>query len=63
MARGVPRSRETRPILWPARRGGQARPHAPRDPAGGTPEEFAALIKADTDKWGGIGKRLGVKLD
>jgi len=33
------------------------------DPAGGTPEEFAALIKSDMDKWGDIGKRLGVKLD
>ncbi|TMG75541.1 MAG: tripartite tricarboxylate transporter substrate binding protein [Betaproteobacteria bacterium] len=33
------------------------------DPAAGTPEQFAALIKADMDKWGGIGKRLGVKLD
>jgi len=33
------------------------------DPAGGTPEQFAALIKSDMDKWGDIGKRLGVKLD
>ena len=33
------------------------------DPAGGTPEEFAALIRADMDKWGDVGKRLGVKLD
>ncbi len=33
------------------------------DPAGGTPEEFAALIKSDMDKWGDIGKRLGVRLD
>ena len=33
------------------------------DPAGGTPEQFAALIKADMDKWGEIGARLGVKLD
>jgi len=33
------------------------------DPAGGTPEEFGALIKSDMDKWGDIGKRLGVKLD
>jgi tripartite-type tricarboxylate transporter receptor subunit TctC len=33
------------------------------DPAGGPPEEFAALIKADMDKWGDVGKRLGVKLD
>jgi tripartite-type tricarboxylate transporter receptor subunit TctC len=33
------------------------------DPAAGTPEQFAALIKSDMDKWGDIGKRLGVKLD
>jgi tripartite-type tricarboxylate transporter receptor subunit TctC len=33
------------------------------DPAGGTPEQFAALIKSDMDKWGDIGIRLGVKLD
>ena len=33
------------------------------DPAGGTPEQFGALIKSDMDKWGDIGKRLGVRLD
>src|SRR5215471_810701 len=33
------------------------------DPAGGTPEEFGALIRSDMDKWGGVGKRLGVRLD
>jgi tripartite-type tricarboxylate transporter receptor subunit TctC len=33
------------------------------DPAGGTPAQFAALIKSDMEKWGGIGKRLGIKLD
>jgi tripartite-type tricarboxylate transporter receptor subunit TctC len=33
------------------------------DPAGGSPEEFAALIRADMDKWGEIGSRLGVRLD
>jgi tripartite-type tricarboxylate transporter receptor subunit TctC len=33
------------------------------DPAGGSPEEFGALIRADMDKWGEVGKRLGVKLD
>ena len=33
------------------------------DPAGGPPEEFGALIKADMEKWGDVGKRLGVKLD
>jgi len=31
--------------------------------AGGTPEQFAALIKTDIDKWGDIGVKLGVKLD
>lgn len=30
---------------------------------GNTPEEFANIIQADADKWGAIGKRLGVKLD
>jgi tripartite-type tricarboxylate transporter receptor subunit TctC len=33
------------------------------DPAGGTPEEFASLIRADMDKWGDVGRRLGVRLD
>ncbi len=33
------------------------------DPAGGSPEEFGALIKSDMDKWGDVGKRLGVRLD
>jgi tripartite-type tricarboxylate transporter receptor subunit TctC len=33
------------------------------DPAPGTPEQFGALIKTDMDKWGEIGRRLGVKLD
>jgi len=33
------------------------------DPAGGDPAAFAALIKADMEKWGEIGRRLGVKLD
>jgi len=33
------------------------------DPADGTPEQFGALIKSDMDKWGDIGKRLGVRLD
>jgi tripartite-type tricarboxylate transporter receptor subunit TctC len=31
--------------------------------AGGTPEEFAALIRADAAKWGDVVKRAGVKLD
>jgi hypothetical protein len=33
------------------------------EPAAGTPGEFAALIKSDMEKWGDIGKRLGVSLD
>jgi tripartite-type tricarboxylate transporter receptor subunit TctC len=33
------------------------------DPVANTPAEFASVIKADADKWGAIGKRLGVKLD
>src|SRR5215831_12763121 len=33
------------------------------DPAGGTPEEFGALIRSDMEKWGDVGKRLGVGLD
>jgi tripartite-type tricarboxylate transporter receptor subunit TctC len=32
-------------------------------PGGRPPEQFGALIKADMDKWGEIGRRLGVKLD
>jgi tripartite-type tricarboxylate transporter receptor subunit TctC len=33
------------------------------EPAAGTPAEFAALIQSDMDKWGEIGKRLGLSLD
>ncbi len=33
------------------------------DPVATTPEEFAKVIEADAQKWGAIGKRLGVKLD
>jgi len=33
------------------------------DPGARSPEEFGALIKADMEKWGEIGRRLGVKLD
>ncbi len=33
------------------------------EPAGGTPEEFAALIKKDSDKWADVVKRSGAKLD
>ena len=28
-----------------------------------TPAEFAKVIKDDADKWGALGKKLGVKLD
>lgn len=30
---------------------------------GNTPDEFAKIIQADADKWGAIGKRLGIRLD
>ena len=33
------------------------------EPLANTPEEFAKVIKTDADKWGAIGKKLGVKLD
>ena len=33
------------------------------DPVANTPEEFAKVIQADAEKWGAIGKRLGVRLD
>lgn len=33
------------------------------DVIGNTPEEFAKVIKADSEKWGGIGRKLGIKLD
>jgi len=29
----------------------------------GTPEEFSKIIQSDAEKWGAIGRRLGVKLD
>lgn len=28
-----------------------------------TPEEFARVIRADAERWGGIGRKLGIKLD
>jgi tripartite-type tricarboxylate transporter receptor subunit TctC len=28
-----------------------------------TPEEFAKVIRADAERWGGIGRKLGIKLD
>jgi len=33
------------------------------EPAGGTPEEFAALIAADSAKWGEVIKRAGIKFE
>ena len=33
------------------------------DPAGGTPEEFVALIKGDIPKWGKVVKESGAKVD
>jgi hypothetical protein len=33
------------------------------EPAGGTPEEFAALIKKESAKWAEVVKRSGAKLD
>jgi tripartite-type tricarboxylate transporter receptor subunit TctC len=28
-----------------------------------TPDEFAKVVKSDADKWGALGKKLGVSLD
>ncbi|HEX5210527.1 MAG TPA: tripartite tricarboxylate transporter substrate-binding protein, partial [Pseudolabrys sp.] len=33
------------------------------EPAGGTPEDFAATIKADSAKWGEVIKRAGIKFE
>lgn len=33
------------------------------EPAGGTPEDFAATIKADSAKWSGVVRRSGARLD
>ncbi len=33
------------------------------EPAGGTPEEFAALIASDSQKWGEVIKRAGIRLE
>jgi len=33
------------------------------EPAGGTPEEFAALIKKESAKWADVVKRSGAKLE
>jgi tripartite-type tricarboxylate transporter receptor subunit TctC len=33
------------------------------DPAGGTPEQFAALIKDEIPRWGKVVKESGAKID
>jgi tripartite-type tricarboxylate transporter receptor subunit TctC len=33
------------------------------EPAGGTPEEFAAVIRTDSAKWGDVVRRSGARLD
>ena len=33
------------------------------EPLANTPDEFAKVMRSDADKWGAIGKKLGVKLD
>ena len=33
------------------------------EPAGGTPEEFAELIRTDSAKWGEVVRRSGARLD
>ena len=33
------------------------------EPLANSPEEFAKIMKADADKWGAIGRKLGVRLD
>jgi tripartite-type tricarboxylate transporter receptor subunit TctC len=33
------------------------------EPAGGTPEEFAAVIRKDSAKWGDVVRRSGARLD
>ena len=33
------------------------------EPLANTPEEFAKMIRRDADKWGAIGRKLGVRLD
>jgi tripartite-type tricarboxylate transporter receptor subunit TctC len=33
------------------------------DPAGGTPEEFARMIRTDYDKWGKVVKTSGARVD
>ena len=33
------------------------------EPAGGTPEEFAEVIRKDSAKWGDVVRRAGARLD
>jgi tripartite-type tricarboxylate transporter receptor subunit TctC len=33
------------------------------EPAGGTPEDFAAQIRGDSARWGAVVKRSGAKID
>jgi tripartite-type tricarboxylate transporter receptor subunit TctC len=33
------------------------------DPGGGTPEEFARIIRTDYDKWGKVVKASGARVD
>jgi tripartite-type tricarboxylate transporter receptor subunit TctC len=33
------------------------------EPAGGTPEEFAAVIRSDSAKWAEVVKRSGARMD
>ena len=33
------------------------------EPRGSSPEEFAALIKRDSDRWGEVIRSAGIKLD
>lgn len=33
------------------------------DDVANSPEEFARVIRADAERWGGIGRKLGVQLD
>src|SRR5258707_596885 len=37
--------------------------HVGGEPAGGTPEEFAELIRTDSEKWGEVVRHSGVRLD
>ncbi len=37
--------------------------HALYEPVGNSPEEFAAFIQAENDKWGKLVKKIGLKID